>query len=160
MNKRIILVGPTCAGKNYIRSAFIKRGYTPDISYTSRNIRPGEKNAVDYYFTPKKVFEKLIKDGFFFEWVNYNDEYYGTSKTSWNRSHIFIMESDGIKHITAKDRKNSIIMYVNTTFDVRLQRMRERGWSDEEISNRVNVDINKFKNFTDFDIEISSEKIA
>ena len=39
MNKRIILCGPTCAGKTYIRDKFREKGYQIDVSYTSRQPR-------------------------------------------------------------------------------------------------------------------------
>lgn len=157
MHKRIILVGPSAAGKNFIREQFIKRGYTSDCSYTTRKPREGEHYGVDYNFISRDEFTLRIAQSAFYEHVQYNDNFYGTGMYEWNNYDIFIMETDGVKHIKFTDRPHCLIIYVNTPFDTRLKRMRERGWTDEKISERVKVDQSKFSNFKDYDLEISSE---
>jgi guanylate kinase len=163
MNKRIILVGPSAGGKNFIREKFVEKGYRADCSYTTRKPREGEVDEVDYNFISKETFEAGIEVDMYYEWVEYNGNFYGTGLEEWNNCDIFIMETDGIKHITTEDRKNSLVIYVNTPYDVRLKRMRERGWDDTKILERVKIDINKFghsylDHFKDFDIEISSQE--
>lgn len=157
MNRRIILVGPTCSGKNHIREKFREKGFDIDVSWTTRPPRPGEVHDVDYYFTSKEYFETLIECDGFYEWVKYGENYYGTGLEEWNKCDVFIMETDGVSKIKPDDRKDCLVIYVNTPFDTRLKRMRERGWSDEKISERVRVDQQKFSNFNDYDLEISSE---
>lgn len=156
-HKRIILVGPSAAGKNYIRDAFIKRGFKSDISYTTREPRDNEIDGVEYYFITEKEFQERIFDGLFYEWVKYEDTYYGTGRYEWEHSDIFIMETDGVKAILPKDREDCLVIYINTPFDTRLKRMRERGWPNEKILKRTDVDLKKFSGFRDFDLEISSE---
>lgn len=154
--KRIILCGASCAGKNFIRQRFLEKGYYCDVSYTSREPREGEIEGVDYRFITKKQFENRIKNNGFYEYVEYEGNYYGTGKNEWGHSQVFIMETDGINKIKQKDRKNCLIIYVNTPFDVRLKRMRARGWSSDKIWGRSKIDDVKFKNFTNYDLEISS----
>jgi guanylate kinase len=158
MSKRIILVGPTCAGKNFMRDKFQKAGYQADVSYTTRMPREGEKNTVDYNFISKNAFESMIEKIGFYEWVQYGGNYYGTGLKEWKWCDIFIMETDGIKHIKPEDRKNCLIIYVNTPVNRRILRMRERGWDNDKIYERILVDEKKFEDFTDFDVEISSDK--
>ena len=157
MNKRIILVGPSAAGKNFIREKFVEKGYKADCSYTSREPRAGEIDGVDYKFIGTPRFMEMIAGNKFYEWVEYNGNFYGTGLNEWNTCDIFIMESDGIGHLKEEDRKQSLVIYANTPFDTRIKRMRERGWDDKKISERSQVDINKFKTFNNFDLEISSE---
>jgi guanylate kinase len=157
-NKRIILVGPTCSGKTYARDKFREKGFKVDVSWTTRPMREGEVHDFDYYFTSKEYFETLIECEGFYEWVKYGDYYYGTGMEEWEKlSQVFIMETDGVSKIKPEDRPDCLIIYVNTPFDTRLKRMRERGWTDEKISERVRVDQQKFRNFNDYDLEISSE---
>ena len=156
-HKRIILVGPSAAGKNHIRDVFVKKGYRADVSYTSRAPRENEKDGVDYHFISEKDFQERIFDGLFYEWVKYGNNYYGTGRYEWENADIFIMETDGVKAIYPVDRGDCLIIYVNTPFDTRLKRMRERGWIDEKISDRVRVDQQKFANFNDYDLQIGSE---
>jgi guanylate kinase len=155
-NKRIILVGPTATGKNFIREAFQKKGYLIDVSYTTREPRENETEGIDYRFISKKRFLERINESFFYEYVKYGDNYYGTGNWEWNKASVFIMETDGINKIKTEDRTNCLIIYVNTLFDVRLKRMKERGWDMKEISERTKIDLIKFKDFKNYDIEICS----
>ena len=72
-NKRIILVGPSAAGKNFIREKSREKGFNVDVSWTTRPMREGEVQDFDYYFTSKEYFELLIKEEGFYEWVKYGD---------------------------------------------------------------------------------------
>jgi guanylate kinase len=135
MNKRIILVGPTCSGKTFIRDKFREKGYKIDVSYTSRPPREGEKNGWDYNFIGDE-FPFRISQNEFYEYVQYGSYWYGTGMREWHSSEIFIMETDGIKHINTEDRKDSLVIYVNTPLVIRIKRMKERGW---DVSQRMKL---------------------
>lgn len=45
---------------------------------TTRNMREGEVDGVDYFFKTKEQFEELIKDDQFIEYAEYVGNYYGT----------------------------------------------------------------------------------
>lgn len=155
-NKRIILVGPTASGKNFIRTKFAEKGFSFDVSYTTRKPREGEQFGVDYNFISIDEFKKMIEDDAFYEHVEYNGNFYGTGKWEFENSDLFIMETDGIKHLKPEDRKESLVLFVNTALDVRVNRMKERGWDLDKIAERIQTDREKFGNFTDFDLQIQS----
>lgn len=79
----IIISGTTCAGKGSVIEKLLKRNknLALSISYTSRPMRRGEVNGVDYVFVSREEFEKKIANGDFLEYakVRYG-EYFGTSK--------------------------------------------------------------------------------
>lgn len=79
----IIISGTTCAGKDTIVKKVLEKNknVTLATSYTSRPIRPGEKEGSDYYFVSKEQFEEKIKNDEFLEYacVQYG-AYYGTPK--------------------------------------------------------------------------------
>jgi len=156
-HKRIILVGPSAAGKNYIRQKFVDKGFKGDVSYTSRSPREGEADGVDYNFISKDEFKVRITDNLFYEWVQYGDNYYGTGLFEWENADIFIMETDGISKILPIHRPECLIIFVNTPlYKVRIPRMEKRGWNDKKIIERSKIDAEKFRDFKDFDLEISS----
>jgi len=89
MNKRVILCGPTASGKTFIRSKFAEKGYTYDVSYTSREPRNGEIDGKDYKFISSEEFSNRIFEYKFFEWVNYEGNYYGTGQRTDSQA-IFV----------------------------------------------------------------------
>ena len=156
-NKRIILVGPSASGKNFMRETFLKKGFTGDVSYTTRNPRPNEKNGVDYNFISTSKFAKLIENKSFYEWTKYKGNLYGTGIEEWNSRDIFIMETTGVSKINSKDRESCVIFYLDPPTDSRIKRMIiERGWKWDEIAKRLSFDDKHFKAFSDYDITITN----
>jgi len=56
------------------------------ITTTTRLPRVGEINGQDYYFVSQKEFIEGITNNQFLEYVEYNDNYYGTSLNSLEKS--------------------------------------------------------------------------
>jgi guanylate kinase len=134
-----------------------KRGFISDVSYTSRDKRPGEIDGYDYHFISNWVFCYRINNNFFYEWVKYGDNYYGTGRYEWNNCDCFIMETDGIKHINEGDRKQCFIIYLNIPEEIRKNRMlNRRNWPKEKIEERIKIDLEKFKDFSHYDIMITN----
>lgn len=159
INKRIILVGPSASGKNYLRDKFLKRGFSNDISYTTRDIREGEKDGVDYHFISKENFEDKINNKFFYEYTKYRNNYYGTGLLEWKERNIFIMETEGVSKIHKDDRETSFIIYINTPESERIHRMlEERKWSYDQVYKRLEFDRKCFADFVDFDMVITSTR--
>ncbi len=79
----IIISGTTCAGKGTVVDRLIKRNpnLALSISYTSREMRDGETNGVEYFFISQEDFEQKIRNEEFLEYeiVQYG-KYYGTPK--------------------------------------------------------------------------------
>ena len=77
----LVLSGPSGAGK----SSLIKKiehnigEYYFSISTTTRPIRSGETNGVEYHFVNEDEFKKDIEDDFFLEYAIVHGNYYGTS---------------------------------------------------------------------------------
>lgn len=99
-SKLIVLVAPSGAGK----STFLKRA-TEDyknlvhsISYTTRIPRASETQGNPYYFISVETFQERIQAGFFLEWAQVHDNYYGTSKKDledlWRAGKWVIMDLD------------------------------------------------------------------
>lgn len=77
----LVLSGPSGAGKSTLLKKVIDdigECYF-SISTTTRKIREGESNGIDYHFVSKEEFQKDIEDDMFLEHANVHGNYYGTS---------------------------------------------------------------------------------
>ena len=77
----IILSSPSGAGKTTLVSLLSKlEDFEVSISHTTREPRASEVDGVDYFFTKKNYFEKLIKDNAFLEHASVFKNFYGSTK--------------------------------------------------------------------------------
>ena len=76
-----IVSAPSGAGKTTLCHSMLDHfsDLLYSISHTTRPARKGEKNGVDYYFTPKNEFERGITQHRWAEWAEVHGNYYGTS---------------------------------------------------------------------------------
>ena len=156
MNK-IILVGKAAAGKDHMRKTLSGRGFKYGISYTTRPPREGEIDGKDYFFLTIDMFKKKINEGYWYEWIEFNGWYYGTSQRQFTTScNLFIMTPKGISHIDPVDRKECTIIYLNVDEKIRRERLEAREMPGDSIDRRMDADNRDFENFTDFDLEINN----
>ncbi len=85
LNKRgllFVLSAPSGTGKTVLIDGLVKSSpnIVRSISYTTRGIREGEKEGVDYFFVNEKEFNTLKEEGAFLESVTLFHASYGTSK--------------------------------------------------------------------------------
>ena len=82
--KFLVIAGPTGCGESTVDKEIIKRFTIFDrvVTATSREMRSGEKDEVDYYFMTKEQFLDEIKNGNILEYthIKNRDTYYGTYK--------------------------------------------------------------------------------
>lgn len=154
MGKRIILVGQSASGKDFIKTEFVKKGYKESISYTTRPPRPGEVNGINYYYISEAEFVKKIKEDFWYEYDKFNGWFYGSSKNDMLLCDIFIKTPRGISNLKPEDRVNSLIIYIDTPEDIRIKRLTERLMSGDSLERRLLADHEDFENFSDYDLKI------
>ncbi len=79
----VLIMAPTGSGKGTLISYI--QGIFPYIarltSCTTREMRPGEENGVDYHFISRQEFENKIERGEFIEWAEFSSNLYGTRKS-------------------------------------------------------------------------------
>ena len=77
-----VISGFSGVGKGTVVKKLVERyPYALSVSATTRDPRPGEENGVAYHFITRNEFERRIREGDFFEWASYVDQYYGTPKS-------------------------------------------------------------------------------
>lgn len=77
-----ILSGPSGVGKGTVRKELFDQDteLKYSISMTTRDIRPGETDGIDYFYKTKEEFEALIKQKQLLEYAKYVNNYYGTPR--------------------------------------------------------------------------------
>lgn len=84
MTKRgllIVLSGPSGVGKGTVRSAIFQQedvDFVYSISATTRAMREGEREGIDYFFKTREQFEEMIASNRLLEYAEYVNNYYGT----------------------------------------------------------------------------------
>ena len=75
-----VVSAPSGTGKTTVveRLVQVVPGLSLSRSYTSRQMRDGERDGVDYNFITRPRFEGLVKDGAFLEWADVFGNLYGT----------------------------------------------------------------------------------
>jgi guanylate kinase len=75
-----VLSSPSGAGKSTIARMLMEsdEGVAMSVSATTRPIRPGEQDGVDYHFVDDAKFDALVAEGAFLEWAHVFGHRYGT----------------------------------------------------------------------------------
>ena len=76
---------PSGAGKTSLVKALLSRkqsSLSVSVSHSTRNMRPGEIDGVDYHFVSVDKFEQMVADNQFLEHASVFDNYYGTARAS------------------------------------------------------------------------------
>src|SRR5437868_765 len=114
-----VIAAPSGTGKTSLVKAVVEatQGVTVSISHTTRTMRPGEINEVNYYFIDKAEFQRMIAHHDFLEYAAIFDNWYGTSKTwvtqTLAKGKDVILEIDWQSHQQIKQLfPSSIAMFI------------------------------------------------
>jgi guanylate kinase len=77
----VVVAAPSGTGKTTVCRAVVDRdpGIVLSVSHTTRPRREDEKDGEDYHFVEPLAFQRLVADGGFLEWAEYNGCQYGTT---------------------------------------------------------------------------------
>jgi len=77
-----VVSAPSGAGKTSLVKALVDStdDLAVSVSHTTRAMRPGEIDGVNYHFVSAAGFCKIRDQGGFFEWAQVFDNFYGTSR--------------------------------------------------------------------------------
>jgi len=101
-NLIILVVGPSGAGKSsFLRKATQERTDIKElVSCTTRAMRVGESQGDPYYFMAKEEFMDHCEKGYFVEWAQVHDSFYGSPKNglrkAWDDGKVLITDVDTV----------------------------------------------------------------
>lgn len=177
--KLILLIGCMASGKDTILKEIINEGYAePVISHTSRPMRKGEKDGIEYHFVSAEEMLKMKENNEFIEFKSYkaaNNEkwYYGVNKNSLekglSKNYILIVDITGMRQIKEyfKDDKNMEITTIFLDVDKETRRKRAIRRDDmtlekvKEIERRLEADdkeVYPFKEECDLILQNTNEE--
>jgi guanylate kinase len=154
--EKIIILGHSGSGKDYLRKELIKLGLKYSPKFTTRPKRLNEVNGEDYDFIDHDLYidfhnKNLIKTSecFVISGVNW---YYGITKKNWEENQIFIMTTEELRQLSKEDKNNCFIVFLKIDKDIRLQRLLERQDYNDSIQRRIEADEKDFEGFKDYDL--------
>lgn len=142
----IVLYGKSGTGKSTIEKILKEKyGLSKCVSYTTRKMREGEVNGVDYHFVNKERFDILLLNGDMLEYTMFDNNYYGVAKSDIPEYSCLVAEPHGVSQIL--NSKHIIKPYVVNLMapdDELKQRMIDRGDSEGAIKKRITNDKSAF----------------
>ncbi len=170
MQKVIILSGPSGVGKNtlgdYLLQQFPELSYS--VSATTREIRKGEKDGVDYHFMNVESFEEKIEQEELLEWQEvYENTYYGTMKTelerinNQNKFPLLVVDVFGALNVIKNLKFKPLALFIQPkSLDILKERLELRGTdSPEKIKRRLEKAEVEMKEYKQFDITIINDDL-
>ncbi|MGE3919421.1 MAG: guanylate kinase [Gammaproteobacteria bacterium] len=161
-----IIAAPSGGGKTSLVDALVKHveNLIVSISYTTRTMRPGEKDGVNYHFVSQTQFENLIAERAFLEYAKVFEHYYGTNRY-WVEEKLeqgldVILEIDwqGARQIRAQLEDAVSIFILPPSLEVLHSRLETRGQDKPEtIEKRMKAAQNEIRQYETFDYLIVND---
>jgi guanylate kinase len=143
----IVLSSPSGAGKSTISRMLLGADphITMSVSATTRPMRPGERDEVDYHFVDDRQFDAMIEANEFVEWAPVFDHRYGTPKAPVKaalkdgRDIMFDIDWQGARQLEPDFGEHLVTIFLLPPSMSELERrLRARGTdSDEVIASRM-----------------------
>jgi guanylate kinase len=158
MDKKKIVInimGKSGAGKSVIKKKILEKrpNFHEVVTCTTRPIREGEKNGVDYFFYSEIEMANKIMDNEMIECVVFNDWTYGTSHEGLveDAVNIGVWNPEGGEYLNQEPGIHCINFLIDALPKVRIIRTLEREENPdiEEIFRRYKADE---RDFSDIDI--------
>jgi len=139
-----IISAPSGAGKTSLVKALIDsvENLTVSTSHTTRPMRPGEVDGVDYHFINSTEFLKMVERGAFLEHAEVFDNFYGTALESIEaqlyQGHDVILEIDwqGARQVREIMHDAISIFILPPSREALRERLHGRGQDSDEIIDR------------------------
>lgn len=165
----ILFSGPSGSGKDTVLNELRSRGVNikQSVSMTTREIRNGEIDGVDYYFTDVPTFEKRIEEGYFLEYVKYGSNYYGTPKKRIEElidegcNVVLKIEVEGAANVRAVFPDAFSIFIMPPTLSELENRLKGRGTETAEAyENRLRIARNEIERAMEYDYIVVNDDVS
>jgi guanylate kinase len=164
-----IVSAPSGAGKTSLVSALVEADadVRVSVSHTTRPMRPGERDGVNYHFVSREQFEERLRGGDFLEHATVFGNLYGTSR-SWVLQQLaggsdVVLEIDwqGARQVRASIT-GAISIYILppslATLQTRLEARRQDG--PEVIRERMHQAVDEMTHYEEADYLVVNDDFA
>lgn len=168
IGKLIVLTGPSGVGKGTLLQALRQKHpqLYLSISATTRQPRPGEIHAQQYYFVNRQEFEEMVQTDQLLEWAEYAGNYYGTPRApvaqqiQQGKSVILEIEVIGARKINKTFPSALRIFILPPSLAELEERLRSRAQDSEEaIAKRLSRAKAELEAADEFDLQIVNDDL-
>jgi guanylate kinase len=163
-----VVSAPSGTGKTTVVERLVHD--LPDLalsrSYTSRTVRPGETDGVDYNFVSRARFEEMLAADAFLEWADVFGNLYGTCAVdaerdlSQGRDLVLVIDVQGARQVRQRCRDTVGVFVMPPSFAVLEQRLRGRSKDTEEaMQRRLETARAEVAAFTEYDYVIVNDAL-
>lgn len=154
--KILALMGPSGSGKDTVLKEVLKKNpndFHKIINCTTRPMREGEADGVDYFFISPETFAEQVLNFDMIEATNFNDWFYGTSKDALinDAINIGVFSPEAVEALLESPEIELMVLELAASDKTRLLRQLNR-----EANPNVHEIIRRFKadeeDFADLDI--------
>jgi guanylate kinase len=166
----IVLSSPSGAGKSTISRMLLEAddNITISVSATTRPMRPGEVEGVDYHFVDDGEFNRLIDADEFAEWAYVFDHLYGSPKEPIKealkdgRDTLFDIDWQGTQQLEYAFRTELVRIFILPPSMKALERrLHERGTDSEEIiAGRMRRAASEIGHWAEYDYVLINEDMS
>lgn len=170
MNKKgqlVVVSAPSGCGKDTIVAGVLEKlngnGFL-SVSMTTRPMRPGEAEAINYYFVSHKEFQDNINKGEMLEYATYGNNFYGTpvgpvkKLLEEGKTVFLVIEVEGGKNVKKIFPDAIKIFIVPPSLEVLEHRLRGRGTdSDDAIEARMTIAKTELERAIEYDYIVEND---
>lgn len=155
-----IVSAPSGAGKTTLVTALVEQIDTlkVSVSHTTRAMRPGEVDGLNYHFTSREQFLKQVGEGDFLEHAEVFGNLYGTSQSTVEQTladgHDLILEIDwqGAQQVRRALPHARSIFILPPSREALQQRLSNRGQdADDVIAARMALATTEMSHYVEYD---------
>ena len=164
-----IISAPSGAGKTSLVKALTDdlNNIRVSVSNTTRAMRPGEHDGVNYHFVDRAEFERMNAQGDFIEQAEVFGNFYGTSRRALQQTldegHDLILEIDwqGAQQVRKLMPAARSIFILPPSQQALRQRLTNRGQdSDEIIEGRMREAVSEMEHYAEYEFVIINDDFA
>jgi guanylate kinase len=153
----IVFCGPSNCGKTTLAKMLVNsnhQDYALSISHTTRNLRPGERDGVDYFKVSTEEFLSMTANGQFIEFQEvYKGTYYGTSRNAIAQiagvDKIAVLDVDvkGAQKIKKSYGDSAFIFFVTPNIDdaIAIEILKERALKRDKVIDPERIERTTFE---------------
>ena len=161
-----VVTGPSGAGKGTLIQLVLPRfpELAPAVSATTRSLRPGERDGVEYHFLSHADFQAKVDAGEFLEYVDYVGNRYGTLRSEIDRlraagkAPLLELETEGALRVKRREAA-SVTIFVTAPVEELERRLRLRATeSSGAIEERIATARRQLAQQGEFDFVVENDE--